>query len=80
MILACASKPYFLEPVKRTGATPVLWTSGLLAPEAYILTAAVAGWIANENHQRIQLRAAEAYNRYQKCGLKAARRLFETGS
>ncbi len=79
MILACASKPYFLGPVRRSGAIPILWTTGLLAPEAYVLSAAVDGWIANEAHQSIQLRAAEAYNLYQKCGLKAARNLFKAG-
>ena len=79
MILACASKPFFSGAIKRAGADPLLWTTGLLAPEAYVLEAAVAGWISHENGEQIRSRAAAAYNRYQKCGIKAARKLFAAG-
>ncbi|HUT53946.1 MAG TPA: hypothetical protein VM658_11200 [bacterium] len=79
MILACASKPFFTGPIKKAGADPLLWTTGLLAPEAYVLEAAVAGWIAHENGEQVRSRAAAAYNRYQKCGIKAARKLFAAG-
>ena len=79
IILCCASKSYFSAPVRRGGADPILWTNGLMAPEAYVLDAALNGWIANEGGQQIRTRAAEAYNRYQRCGLKAARGLFATG-
>ncbi|HWC75936.1 MAG TPA: hypothetical protein VG778_00645, partial [Blastocatellia bacterium] len=37
VILACASKAYFREAIRKTGATPLLWTTGLMAPEAYVL-------------------------------------------
>ena len=47
MVLACASRGYFREPLRAAGATARLWTTGLLAPEAYVLEAAVAGWIAD---------------------------------
>jgi hypothetical protein len=47
-----------------------------MAPEAYTLEAAVAGWLASETGGKIRERAARAYDRYQKCGLKAARNLF----
>jgi len=47
-----------------------------MAPEAYTLEAAVEGWIARENAEQIRERAARAYDKYQKCGLKAAGRLF----
>jgi hypothetical protein len=53
-----------------------LLTTGFMAPEAYTLDAAVEGWIADENAEQITERAARAYDKYQKCGLKAARRLF----
>jgi len=76
MVLACASRGYFREPLRRAGATARLWTTGLLAPEAYVLEAAVAGWIAGESAAAIRERAARAYHRYQRCGLAAARRLF----
>jgi hypothetical protein len=43
IILACASKPYFGPYRKPTGAEPLLWTTGLMAPEAYTLKAALDG-------------------------------------
>ena len=60
-------------------ANPILWTTHLMAPEAYTLEAAIEGWIANESGQEIDERAAQAYNKYQKCGIKGARNLFTTG-
>lgn len=79
IILACASKAYFADALRAAGARPLLWTSGLMAPEAYTLKAAIDGWIRNETAEQIRTRAAAAYNQYQKCGLKAARNLFVTG-
>lgn len=78
IMLCCASKNYFSAPLKTAGASPLLWTTNLMAPEAYILKAAVDGWILNESGEKVRLRAAEAYNRYQKCGLKAAGNLFSS--
>jgi hypothetical protein len=79
VILACASKQFFAEPVRASGANPLLWTTGLMAPEAYTLKSALDGWIAGESSEQIRDRAAGAYDRYQKCGLRAAHRLFATG-
>ncbi|NIM11298.1 MAG: hypothetical protein GTO45_04845 [Candidatus Aminicenantes bacterium] len=79
IILACASKEYFCEPLKKTGAKPLLWTTGLMAPEAYTLENAIEGWILKESDEAIRLRAAKAYNKYQRCGINSAKRLFKTG-
>jgi len=79
IILACASKPYFSSALQDSGATPLLWTTNLMAPEAYVLSAAIDGWMKKESDEQVRLRAAEAYHKYQKCGLKAARGLFATG-
>jgi hypothetical protein len=79
VILACASKNYFARPLRETGAHPLLWTTGLMAPEAYVLKAAIDGWILKENGESIRKRAAAAYNKYQRCGSNAALRLFATG-
>ena len=78
-MLACASKSYFEGPLRQTGAEPLLWTTGLMAPEAYVLKAAVDGWIFSEDGQRIRKRAAEAYDKYQNCGMKGAMNLFASG-
>jgi hypothetical protein len=79
IILACASKQYFGKALERTGAKPLLWTTNLMAPEAYILAAALDGWINRESDEQIRVRAAQVYNKYQHCGLKAASNLFATG-
>jgi hypothetical protein len=79
IVLACASKQYFAPYIRRTGAEPLLWTTGLMAPEAYTLKAALDGWMVGENDEAIRQRAAQAYNKYQKCGERAANRLFAAG-
>jgi hypothetical protein len=79
VMLACMSKRYFAEPLRKTGARPLLWTTGLMAPEAYILKAVLDGYVLNENGERIGSRAATAYHQYQRCGMNAASRLFASG-
>jgi len=79
IVLACASKQYFGATLKSTGAEPLLWTTNLMAPEAYTLKAALDGWIANESGEQIRQRAASAYAQYQKISQKAALQLFATG-
>ncbi len=79
VVLACASKQFFSEAVRASGAHPLLWTTGLMAPEAYTLKSALDGWIAGENNEQIRDRAAGAYDKYQKCGLHAAHRLLVSG-
>lgn len=79
IILACISKRYFQASLRATGAYPLLWTTGLMAPEAYTLKAALNGWVAGETNEQVRERAAKAYDHYQKCGINGARRLFATG-
>jgi hypothetical protein len=79
IVLACASKGFFASGLRTTGAQPLLWTTGLMAPEAYTLKAALDGWMAHESEQEVRQRAAAAYAKYQKCSLSAATRLFSTG-
>lgn len=79
IVLACASKAYFAESLRATGAEPLLWTTNLMAPEAYILSAAVEGWLNHETGEQIRMRAAQAYDQYQHCGTRSASALFATG-
>lgn len=73
IVLACASIGPHLE---RAGAHPLVLTTGLMAPEAYALEAAVSSWAAGEASDLTRRAAAAAYHRYQKCGARAAARLF----
>jgi len=79
IILACMSKSFFSKSLRKAGANPILWTTGLMSPEAYTLKNAIDGWILNETGDQIRRRAARAYHQYQKCGLNAALNLFVTG-
>ncbi|HEY6389433.1 MAG TPA: hypothetical protein VIX91_27435 [Candidatus Acidoferrum sp.] len=51
--------------MRASEATPLLWTNGLMAPEAYTLKAALDGWILQESKEEIRKRAAAAYAKYQ---------------
>lgn len=76
VVLACASRPYFAEHLRQGSSHPLLLTTGLMAPEAYVLDAVVRAWFAGRESGEVHEAAATAYNKYQKCGLKGARRLF----
>jgi len=79
IILACISQHYFREPLRTTGASPMVWTTGLMAPEAYTLEAAISAWVGGADDAAVREKAAAAYHAYQKCGLNAARKLLVTG-
>ncbi len=79
MIMACLSRDYFGAAMKKAGARPLLWTTGLMCPEAYTLAAAIGSWIGNEAGGEIREVAAQVYSRYQKCGVRGARSLLVTG-
>lgn len=79
IILACFSKKYFAPHLKATQAQPLVWSTGLMAPEAYVLHDALSGYVLGETDERIRIRAAKAYARYQHCSEKAAKNLLVTG-
>lgn len=79
IVLACYSEYYFIDEIIASGAEPLVLTTHLMAPEAYSLKAAIDGWIKNETDQEILERVAQAYHKYQKCGISGARRLFTSG-
>lgn len=79
IILACASKQYFAPFLKSAGANPLLWTTHLMAPEAYTLHDALTTYLAGGAATTVRESAAAAYSKYQKCSLKAARGLLVTG-
>lgn len=79
VVLACYSKSYFSPYFKYTGAKPLIWSTHLMAPEAYVLHAIVKSWLENESDEQIRNAAAQAYHHYQKCGLQAAKKLLVSG-
>lgn len=79
IILACYSKKYFSPHLAKANINPMVWTTGLMSPEAYTLHDAISGYLLNESNEQIRTRAAKAYSKYQKCSEKAARNLLVTG-
>jgi hypothetical protein len=80
IILACISRSYFKPYLQKTGASPLVWSTGSMSPEAYTLEAAVNAWVAGKSDGEVRDAAALAYSTYQKkCSLKAARNLLVTG-
>ncbi len=79
IVLACISKRYFAAAVRSTTAEPLLWTTGLMAPEAYTLDAALQAWATTGKASTVREHAAAAYAKWQKCSLGAARKLLVSG-
>jgi len=78
IVLACYSKSYFEPHLKESNVNPLVWTTGLMAPEAYTIHDAIKGYIIKESNEEIRIRAAKAYSKYQKCSLSASKRLLVT--
>ena len=79
MAIGCASYDYFEPYWKKTESFPLLSTNNLMAPEGYILHAALDSWKELKSKEAVHVAAANAYNKYQHCGVNGAKRLFRTG-
>ncbi len=77
--IACASHYYFAPKLQRAGGYPLLLTTNLLAPEAYVLHAVLDAWILDKSPREIRKAAGLGYHNVQKCGLRGATNLFRTG-
>lgn len=78
IILACYSKRFFSPHLSNSNINPLVWSTNLMAPEAYVIHDAITGYINNEDNQQIRNRAAKAYSKFQKCSEKAAKNLLVT--
>jgi hypothetical protein len=76
IVLCCISERYFWPALRKSGARPLLMTTQLMYPGAFILKAALDGWLAGERAQEIRERAAKAYADNQRISVKAARGVF----
>jgi len=79
IMLACYSKRFFAPHLQQTKARPLVWSTGLMSPEAYTLHDAIESYIKKEPAENIRSSAAKAYSKYQKCSEKAARGLLVAG-
>ncbi|WP_211710239.1 hypothetical protein [Mucilaginibacter xinganensis] len=79
IMLACVSKTYFAPFIKASKSYPLVWTTGLMCPEAYTLHDAISGYVRHESHEQIKSRVVAAYNKYQKFGFEATNKLLVSG-
>lgn len=79
-VIACASRYYFMDHFKQLDADPLITTTGLLAPEAYILEALVTGFAEGKSLQEIKKLCGLAYNsKHPKSPVNACIGLFHAG-
>lgn len=76
IVLCCLSEQYFLEPLRRCGANPLLLTTQLMYPGSFILKSVVDGWLLGETADQLRERAARVYAKNQNISRKAARGVF----
>ncbi len=77
--IACVSKPYFNYYLKNIKAYPLVMTTSLLPPEAYVMEAIIDNWALMKSELEISNSAGDAMHRIHKCGQQPARNMFTTG-
>lgn len=76
-VFACKSQTYFSTPLAQTGIAPALLTTDFMAPEGYVVFAAVDAYSKNTNLQQLREQTAKTYSHYQKLK-KPVMRMFTT--
>ncbi|MBW2699520.1 MAG: hypothetical protein JRF33_01765 [Deltaproteobacteria bacterium] len=76
IVLACMSKQYFKPLLDKAGAHALTLTTNLMPPEAYTLDATLKAWFEGKNARQSREAGNRAFVKYQKCSIRAARRLF----
>ncbi len=78
-VIGCVSHKYFVDHLKHAKGYPLLMTTNLMTPEAYVANSLIDSWIMLKEENEIKEAIGKSYHKYQKCGLKGASRLFRTG-
>lgn len=78
-VIGCVSHKYFKDHLNYAKGYPLLMTTNLMAPEAYVMEAVISSWAQLKEGPAIRVATGKAYHKYQNCGLKGATRLFKTG-
>ena len=78
-VIGCISHSYFKGHLLAANGYPVLMTTNLLAPEAYVLESVIESWAELKTEEEIRSSAGAAYHKYQKCGIEGATELFKYG-
>ena len=76
VVLCCRSDAFFRKRIEAAGGRPVLLTTQLMYPGAFILRAAAEAWLAGATRDEIRERAGEAYADNQKLSRTAGTGVF----
>ena len=76
IVLCCMSESYFKDRLTKLGARPVMLTTQLMYPGAFILRDALSVWAKRGSFEEIRAAGAAAYSKNQKISLKAAKGVF----
>jgi len=79
VVMGCISHRYFNEALLKARGYPLMMTTNFMAPEAYVTEAIFTAWSNLESPANIRRAAGVAYDKYQKCGVGGATRLFISG-
>lgn len=79
MLRACASKHYFAEAVKASGAYPLLWTNGAHGSRSLHAEEVLDGWISGENGETSALGPLVPPTNIKSVAYALAHRLLATG-
>lgn len=79
VVIACISHPWFEPHLQRAQAYPLVTTTNLLAPEAYIMRHIIDAWAMLKSDAEVDLAAALGNSSVQKVSIGASNRLFRTG-
>jgi len=78
-VIGCVSHYYFKEHLLASNGYPIIMTTNLMAPEAYVVESVIDSWLKLEEGTEIRKSAGRGYHKYQKCGITEATKLFRTG-
>ena len=79
-VFACLSERFFASPLRAAGSEPLLTTRAYIAPEGYILRAAVEALGDNAPIAGVRDRVVGAYARWHGISPASASRLFSPTS
>ncbi len=79
MSISCSSNYFFQEYYALTGSHPLVHTTGLLYPGAFIVDDVLTQWAQLKDPEKCRVAAGEAYHREMKCGRRGGINLFKGG-
>lgn len=76
VVLCCLSQSYFGDPLRRVGARPLLTTTQLMYPGAFVLHDAAEAWLEGKSATEVRAAAGRAYAKNQRLSVKAGTGVF----